>query len=707
QGKVTARDTYRAILHGTPYKVRALVAFGTNHLVTQADTKIAEEAMAALDFHVHCDLFETPSARYADILLPVCSPWEREGLRVGFEINERAAAWVQWRAPLVTPQYESRSDLEIVFQLAQRLGLGPHFFDGDIDKAWNHWLAPSGIELSHLRSEKRGLEAPVFNSERRYALASQDGRRPGFSTPTARVEIYSETLLLHGQAAIPGHRQEPVKGPPFPYYLTTAKSGYYCHSQHRALSSLRRRALYPTAEISPLTAQAHHIVEGDWISVFNDRGKARFKAKITQGLADDVIVAEFGWWQSCEAMGQQELPIHGEGSSNINVLVSSDDCDPISGSVPHRALRCGLMREAEGPNDPERFTWKDWAAFRLVHKESLTKDIVCLAFEAHDGSLLPDFEPGQHVQVRVKTASGQVLSRAYSLIGPGHEIGRRRYSIAVKKQITHGESAASSGKVSGYLHEDFELGSHIELTPPGGRFIIPTSSVRPVVMIAAGIGITPFMSALNSMDLSRQDTNFWLYQSYKTPADNPFRMQISGMLKSRSNLRVTTYYTQPADRTSDLDDGREHVVWGQRFIVSCLPERLLSQRPIFYICGPTVMIQNITLGLQSRGVHGFDIFSEVFATKGPQGPVPTASAKIILEQSAVTLNWRPESGTILELVEANGVRIRSGCRVGQCENCSVGIVSGKVAYVGEARPQDGSECLTCQAVPDGDVVLSL
>jgi anaerobic selenocysteine-containing dehydrogenase/ferredoxin-NADP reductase len=708
QGKVTARDTYHAILKGKPYPVRAWVAFGTNHLVTQADTKLAEEAMKALEFHVHCELFETPSARYADILLPVCSPWEREGLRVGFEINERAAAWVQWRAPIVEPQFEARSDLEIVFQLAHRLGLGPYFFDGDTEKAWNHWLEPSGLDLARLRSEKRGMEVSVFNPERRYAAVNPEGRQNGFSTPTGRVEIYSEQLFLHGQAAIPGHWQPPEKNRSFPYFLTTAKSGYYCHSQHRGLSSLRRRALYPTAEVSPLLAQTHHIKDGDWISVFNDRAKARFKAKIVQGLADDVVVAEFGWWQSCQEMGQYEMPIKGEASSNINALVSSDQRDPISGSVPHRATRCGLAREAEDHGNTELIRWEGWASFRLVEKEWLTEDIVRLAFESHDGALLPNFEPGQHLQIRLKAKSGQLLSRAYSLIGSARESGRRTYSIAVKKLIFQDALAQGlTGRVSGYLHQDLELGSNVELTPPGGRFIIPVKSTRPVVMIAAGIGITPFMSLLESMYPKSQNSNFLLYQSYKSPANNPFRVKISDLAKSRGNLKVYTHYTQVEDWPLDIDADEKEVVSGVRFTVDCLPVELLGSRPIFYLCGPSGMIQDVTMGLRSRGVHRFDIFSEAFEAKFTQGASPTAAARIRLDQSALTLDWRPGLGTILDLAEANGVSIRSGCRVGQCENCIVKIVSGRVAYIGAAKPQDDSECMTCQAVPNGDLTLNL
>ncbi|MBL3940304.1 hypothetical protein FH720_24090, partial [Bacteroides thetaiotaomicron] len=97
--------------------VRALVAFGTNMVLSQADGGVAHDALCALDFHVHCDLFETPSSRYADILLPVNTPWEREGLRLGFEIDERAVELVQLRQRMVPPRGESRADYDIVFDL--------------------------------------------------------------------------------------------------------------------------------------------------------------------------------------------------------------------------------------------------------------------------------------------------------------------------------------------------------------------------------------------------------------------------------------------------------------------------------------------------------------------------------------------------------------------------------------------------------------
>jgi anaerobic selenocysteine-containing dehydrogenase len=351
-GWVTARDTYHAILQGEPYKVRAMMAFGTNMLVSQADTTLAHQALSQLEFHVHCDLFETPTAKYADILLPVNTPWEREGLRIGFEISDRAAGWVQLRQRMVPPRGESRSDNEFLFDLACRLGMGDEFFDGSLEAGWNHMLEPLGLTVAQLRDRPEGIACTIDASEQKYARATPTGVR-GFDTPTRRVELYCETLLRYGQPPVATF-VEPADTPRdakttrqgrFPYVLSSAKNGLYCHSQHRSLPLLRKRAPDPVAELSPALAQAKGIVEGDWLRIRTRVGEARFIARVTPQLADDVIVAEFGWWQSCTELDRNGLPIDGVLSSNFNALISADSCDPISGSVPHRSFLCDIERD--------------------------------------------------------------------------------------------------------------------------------------------------------------------------------------------------------------------------------------------------------------------------------------------------------------------------------------------------------------------------
>ena len=160
QGWITTRDLFRTIVSGQPYPIRALVAFGGNFLVSKPTTRYAEEALAQLDFFVQSELFETPSARWADLLLPAASCWEREGLQAGFLVDEAAEAHVQLRPAVVRPPGEARSDTAIVFDLARVLGLSDAFFNGDEEAGLAHILAPSGLDVATLRAQRRGLTAP-------------------------------------------------------------------------------------------------------------------------------------------------------------------------------------------------------------------------------------------------------------------------------------------------------------------------------------------------------------------------------------------------------------------------------------------------------------------------------------------------------------------------------------------------------------------
>ena len=151
-GFVTSDEVYRGILEQQPYGVHGLVGFGANLLLAHADALRGREALAKLDFYVHIDLFMNPTAEMADIVLPVASAFEREALKIGFELNQESMSHVQLRQRMVPPRGECRSDTEIVFDLACRLGLGAHFWDGDIEAAYRYQLGPSGISLEALRA---------------------------------------------------------------------------------------------------------------------------------------------------------------------------------------------------------------------------------------------------------------------------------------------------------------------------------------------------------------------------------------------------------------------------------------------------------------------------------------------------------------------------------------------------------------------------
>jgi len=346
---VSTRDVYRAILEDKPYPVRGLLGFGANILVAHAGPHRGREALNALDFYAHADMFMNPTAACADVILPVASPFERDALKLGFEISFEAQSWLQYRTPLVDPVGECKSDAEIVFALAQRLGLGEHFWDGDLDAAYRHQLAPSGVTLEELRANPGGIRVPLRTTYEKHAAAGPDGTPQGFATPSRKIEIWSEIFLEHGYPALPEFKElivGPVSRPDlaeqFPLILTSAKNALFCNSQHRALPSLRKRHPDPTVELHPDSAAARGIAAGDWVEIVSPEGSMRARATLNSKIDPRIVVGQHGWWQACEALEAPSYDPFSAMGSNFNMLIGTAALDPISGTASHKSYLCDV-----------------------------------------------------------------------------------------------------------------------------------------------------------------------------------------------------------------------------------------------------------------------------------------------------------------------------------------------------------------------------
>jgi anaerobic selenocysteine-containing dehydrogenase len=345
---VTGEDFYTAALDGYPYRARALVSFGSNMTLAHGDSVRGRAALASLDFYVHADIFLNPTAAMADIVLPVATPFETEALRVGFEVSQQAQSHLQLRQPVVAPSGEARSDRDIVFALAVRLGLGEHFWGGDVDAALRHQLAPSGVTMEQLRAEPRGVSLPLSTRYRKYADL-QDGAPRGFRTPTGLVEFYSQTLADHGFPALPRFTEPPVSprsrpelAQQFPLILTCAKSLWFCETQHRQIPELRRGAPDPQVELNPQTAALRGIGAGDWVRIATPHGTVRARAKLNGSLDPQVVCAQHGWWQGCDDLGLSGYdPFEADGV-NLNLVLRQTPSDAVSGSSPLRSGICDV-----------------------------------------------------------------------------------------------------------------------------------------------------------------------------------------------------------------------------------------------------------------------------------------------------------------------------------------------------------------------------
>jgi anaerobic selenocysteine-containing dehydrogenase/ferredoxin-NADP reductase len=670
---ITAADLYRAILDAEPYRVRALLCFGSNPLVSRSEPGRGRAALQRLDLQVHCDLFYNPTADTADYLLPVNSAWEREGLRVGFEISAEAQSLVQLRPAMVAAIGESRSDFWIAAELAKRLGVGASLFDGDLTRAFDYVLAPAGVSAAQLRASPQGLTLPVQTTWRSYATQGPKGVR-GFDTPTRRVEIYSETLHRLGQPPIPTPAHLP-KEAAFPLVLTNAKFGHFCHTQHRQIAALRRRSVQPHFSLARAAARVRGISDGDPIEIRTRHGRIRACARIDEHLDERTVVGEYGWWQACDDLGETALPVDGAASSNYNLLTSTGDIDPVSGAPRFRSVACEISRLAV---DYER--WSGFKPLQVVSVASEAGAVTVVELATPDGAGLPPHRPGQFITVSL---DGGSTTRSYSLIHAAHE-RTDRYVIAVKRE-EHGLISRAVAAL--------KPGASVLATMPAGRFTLPVRNERPICFIAFGVGITPFMSGLETLAALRDGPEILLCYAAPTPESQPFRARLLELERELPRFSWRSFFSR-------VDGGKR-----ERFSAASVPQLLIDRRARFYVCGSPAVTRATRLALIARAVPSFEIFEERFQSPAPrQAGSADAPRRITLARSGQEVLWTAR-GSILDTLSERGIALPSGCRVGQCESCAVRLLEGVVSYSEPPEDLEEGYCLTCSATPATDIVL--
>ncbi|MEW5279955.1 molybdopterin dinucleotide binding domain-containing protein, partial [Citrobacter freundii] len=556
------------------------------------------------------------------------------------------------------------------------------------------------------RNKPEGYDIPLEHKVRKYAFRDPNsGYLAGFNTETKRAEFYSEILHRYGYNPLPEYVQPQEyqrNDPDYPLMLTSVKSGFFCHSQHRSLTSLRKKAPYPTVDISAALADEEGIKTGDWVEIETRAGLARFRAKVEAKLSHETVIAEFGWWQACTDFGKPSYPVKGEYSSNYNSLISGDSYDPVSGALPLRSFRCRIRRL----NDFEliRRPWEGRKTFKVIELKKEADNVTTVTFQSNSEGYLPDYEPGQHITVSCcpMSDSEEIVTRAYSLTGPAFVHDRKTYSISVRHQkATDEKGEYVEGIMSSYINTHLQIGKDVELTPPGGNFIVPLNAVQPVVIFAGGIGITPFISYLESINPQAEGPEIWLFYANQNSRLHAFKKRIAELNASIDRLKVINIYNQPLDcDIPGLDYDRAGYVGA-----GDVEAYLIENNARYYMCGPQPMMDAISRGLQERGVPAFAIFYEIFRSPTKINNDPSLRHKVIFAKSGREEIWTTDKGTLLNFGEKLGIKMPSGCRVGQCESCSTKVIAGNVQHLNGVEPSDEGACLTCQCIPAGDITI--
>ena len=358
-GWITTESFYDAVLLDDPYKISGLMSWGGNVLLSHADGKRGEKALASLEFMAHADLFMTPSASYADIIFPVNTPWERDALKSNFLVDQKAVGFVQFRKKVVESEGESRSDTWIAFQLAKRLGLDELFWNGDLDKSYQEILKPSGIKLKELRNNPRGIQIPLKTKYQKYSNLVNNVPL-GFSTPSKKVELYSDTFMKNGYDPLPdfhepsiSHISRPDFAKKYPLILTTSKSNHFLGSQSRSLKSLRRHEREPEIFMHPETAHIRGLDKGEWAAITTPHGEAEGKVRLSESIDPRVIKVTHGWWQGCKELDLNGYVDGKKMRSNMNTLFKNGFSDPIGGNEPLKSYLCQVRKiDAEAASSP-------------------------------------------------------------------------------------------------------------------------------------------------------------------------------------------------------------------------------------------------------------------------------------------------------------------------------------------------------------------
>jgi ferredoxin-NADP reductase len=236
-------------------------------------------------------------------------------------------------------------------------------------------------------------------------------------------------------------------------------------------------------------------------------------------------------------------------------------------------------------------------------------------------------------------------------------------------------------------------------------FTIPIHTREPVVLLATGIGITPFISYIRSLQNAASEHETILIYGNKNSSIHAFKHELEKHQKRLPSLRVVNCYTAPLD--SD-EEGTDYQYLG-RISKDLISEELVNRGARFYMCGSAPMVKDVTALLRERGVRPFRIFSEQFVSETPASDgIPTGlSFEVKFHRSSKVATWKSADGSLLSFAEGLGIGAPSGCRVGQCESCAVRVLEGQFQHMNGQQLDEPDVALACQAIPSSAIVLDL
>ncbi|GAA3578198.1 MOSC and FAD-binding oxidoreductase domain-containing protein [Kribbella ginsengisoli] len=338
-----------------------------------------------------------------------------------------------------------------------------------------------------------------------------------------------------------------------------------------------------------------------------------------------------------------------------------------------------------------------WPGFRPLKVTAVVPEsssILSVCFRPEDGTgELPAAQAGQYLTLRLAAAPDAPSAvRSYSLSSAP---GAAEYRISVKRD----------GLVSTYIHDHLKAGMDIDVAAPRGDFVL-TDDTGPVILVSAGVGITPVLAMLHALADQPTRPVWWIHVA-RNQAQQAFASEAGDLLKALPLAHQQVFYTADGQRPT-----------AEQFEALGLPGDASA-----YVCGPAGFMSELTETLAGLGIARDRIHTELFGTLAsinpgitghrsvpphpPEGE-PGTGPLVTFARSGLSVPWSDQQPSLLDLADACDVPTRWSCRTGVCHTCVTPLISGEVTYSPEPlEPAPAGQILTCCARPTSEVVLDL
>jgi ferredoxin-NADP reductase/uncharacterized protein YcbX len=365
--------------------------------------------------------------------------------------------------------------------------------------------------------------------------------------------------------------------------------------------------------------------------------------------------------------------------------------DPITVLGP---IGAAAAPAAAAPSRPGKWSGK----LRVARIIDAAPSVRTFRLTSTDNGPLPfTYLPGQFLNIEVKI-DGTPHRRCYTIASAPT---RPDYcELTVKRE--------PAGTVSRHLHDYLQEGMEIGASGPGGRFTFTGEEAEAIMLIGAGVGITPLMSVVRYLTDKQWPGKIELLHSARTEPDIIFADELKALAAKFPNLRVTTTLTQQSNGAWTGERGRISGDLLRRLLPETTNRRL-------HICGPLEMSDAITKLLHEAGVPPEQIRTEAFGGSLPKsngskngnngGPVVASVTFADSGKSAPVHHGQ----TVLDAAAKLGIGIDRGCLAGVCGRCKVRLLSGNAEMEvcdGLTDPDAAAGfVLACQAIPRGNVAV--